>query len=289
MLRVSQELGPTEGSKYSIKNYTQDAFKRLNARTVTSIIQSVNSQVVNHLPLRGIKNKALVNKSHKKLPVELEYFNLTNTMEIWFAQGCLPTFVLVGDTGTGKTLFFKALAKEKGWNMLICNHLEGLKDQRPHHDAILFDDMSFKDIDDKQLLAVLSNDEAKQIRVLYGSVPKRQGRFCGLRPKTLLCKGIIQMFTLNTNAFKKIVQKIHHKEYARRILIDVLKEPLIDNLTMNDDLAKHTEIYNNPDNIKRNQEILKQLAEEETGTRKKKKKTREEKEKETETQETRTI
>ena len=56
--------------------------------------------------------------------------------------------MLVGDGGTGKTAFCKALAKGNNWQVLFCNHLEGLKVLTILHDVIVFDDFTFKNIDE---------------------------------------------------------------------------------------------------------------------------------------------
>ena len=169
-------------------------------------------------------------------PFGLSDFILPERLQAWCDQDCQPTLILVGEAGTCKTVFCITIARERGLKLLICNHIEGLKDLTDEHTAILFDDFSFKSLEKQQLLAVLATDQAKQLRVLHSTVTKPPG--------------LVQMITLNPDALDNLTTILRHRQYSRRICIVFLEKPLIFNLNLNIvQIHNHTHIYNNPENI----------------------------------------
>lgn len=82
----------------------------------------------------------------------------------------------------------------------------------------------------------------KTITVLNGSVNKP--------------KGLIQIVTLSIDALKDLAFFLKQKQFLRTTLLAIIKKPILTNVNVNTHVEKNTNIYNNPENIKRNQELL---------------------------------
>lgn len=74
--------------------------------------------------------------------------------------------VLIGPPGCGKTKF--ALAHFK--NPLMVNHVDKLKQLGRQHDGIIFDDMSFAHWPSNSVIAIVDNEDEKDINVKHGVV-----------------------------------------------------------------------------------------------------------------------
>lgn len=123
--------------------------------------------------------------------------------------------------------------------------MEGIKKLTPKHNAILFDDPTFKDLSGEQLLAFITTDDSKEVRVMHGIVEK---------PAHL-----IQMMTMNVDSLKRLAPLLQKRQYKRRLLIENLTDtilfPTINvNVTINN--HNHSSIYNNDKNIEMNSHIL---------------------------------
>ena len=59
--------------------------------------------------------------------------------------------------------------------------------ETPEHDAIFLDDMSFQDLDQPAILALIEREDPRTVRVLHGSVEKPEG--------------LIQIFAFNRTPF----------------------------------------------------------------------------------------
>ena len=151
---------------------------------------------------------------------------------------------MVGPTACGKTQFAKALAKEHGWNMLIANHREGLKDLTFEYNAIFFDDLSFQDLDHDTILAILESKDFTTIRVLYGAVDKKGG--------------MVQMMAFNDRVWEELCPIFERHEYARKFCVAHIPNNFIITSTLVNNVSYkiHNHIYNNPDTIRANRQAI---------------------------------
>ena len=243
---VARELLAMAGSKAIeatlvdyIENHREHA---LSSKSVLSIERALK------------RNQALKRNSVKAIqesiqtPFEVEDFLSLPEIEEWTENGFQPTLIMVGLAGTGKTQFVKALAKKHGWLLLMMNHKEGLRALREVFDAICWDDVSLDGIDEDTLLAMLETNENKTIRILHGSVNKRQG--------------LIQIFTFNEIHFRELIPLLKRHEYSRRCIIVIVPEDFIINrpsVVQNINISSHTHIYNNPNTIAENDEAIREL------------------------------
>lgn len=211
ILHIVTDKGMEKAKHHYLNNYAEHALRGLSIHNATRYLNSV------HEILSEDKSNA---SKEKNFPLKLKDFTIPVDLQTWMAQGFQPTLLLFGEGGTGKTAFCKALAHELGWNLFFCNHLEGLKRLRPEHNALLFDDLTLKNVDEQQLLALLGTEETRDIRVLKGVIEKP--------------KGLIQMMTINTNVLKTLKKKLQHKQFLRRIFIVKLKESILRPDIMND-------------------------------------------------------
>lgn len=82
------------------------------------------------------------------------------------------TNVIVGETGTGKTVFAKTKATKP---TLFCSHIDDLKSFKPNfHKSIIFDDMSFSHLPTTAQIHLVDRYETRSIHVRYGvaRIPK---------------------------------------------------------------------------------------------------------------------
>lgn len=106
-----------------------------------------------------------------------------------------------GETNCGKTAFVKAHFK----NPLFCTHVDDLKEfKNAEHDAIIFDDMSFRHMPAETVIHLLETDNPASIHVRYGVVK--------IPPR------VVKVFTHNTpNPFyAETVLEQHQKAIDRR-------------------------------------------------------------------------
>lgn len=106
-----------------------------------------------------------------------------------------------GETNCGKTAFVKAHFK----NPLFCTHVDDLKEfKNSEHDAIIFDDMSFRHMPAETVIHLLETDNPASIHVRYGVVK--------IPPR------VVKVFTHNTpNPFyAETVLEQHQKAIDRR-------------------------------------------------------------------------
>lgn len=106
-----------------------------------------------------------------------------------------------GETNCGKTAFVKAHFK----NPLFCTHVDDLKEfKNSEHDAIIFDDMSFRHMPAETVIHLLETDNPSSIHVRYGVVK--------IPPR------VVKVFTHNTpNPFyAETVLEQHQKAIDRR-------------------------------------------------------------------------
>lgn len=243
MIRAAQTVSPEEAASYFIKNYPTHALRSANANTIFSLVKSV-ATITRNEP-KAKENQKDVTET---MPFQLKHFDIPDIVTKWIKKGFFPSLILVGPAGSGKTALCIALAKYYNWKLFICNHKESLKnlncnDQDQKYNAILYDDMSFADIDNQQLLAIFGNDSPRTIRILNQIIEKPP---------------LIKMFTLNRNSLKEIKRKIGYEQFLRRITVVEIKESMIVNVDaeINEAVANHTDIFNNPENIANNQKIL---------------------------------
>ena len=92
-------------------------------------------------------------------------------------DGQRKVLVMIGKTNTGKSEFLKSYYAGKfgAKNVLILNHLEGLKDLTENIKVIIFDDVSFEGLTAEDLLGLLSLDRPVYQRVLYGAKRIKRG------------------------------------------------------------------------------------------------------------------
>ena len=157
---------------------------------------------------------------------------------------------MVSEAGHGKTLYARTLAKTLGLKVLICNHIEGLKElpRDNAYNGIIFDDFCFAGIDTQQLIAILDSSDTKDIRILHQVIKKKPGT---------------QIVTLNKDAFVTLLPRLETLQMQRRITTVFLKEPLVTEFhkSNNERIAAHSRVFNSAANIEANKTAFTQIAE----------------------------
>lgn len=184
---------------------------------------------------------------NESCPFSLSDFEIPARLQEWIDAKCQPSLFLIGEAGTGKSMFCYALAKAKNYRVLTVNHPDSIRELKADHDMVLFDDLNFKEIDPIQLLAFIDTTMQKTIRVLHGTVVKPKGK--------------IQAFTLNKDVARKLRNMVLQDQYLRRMHVVELHKPILVNINVNltQEFHIHNHIYNNKENIEENRRILKNL------------------------------
>lgn len=102
---------------------------------------------------------------------------------------------------------------------MLANHKEDFSRLDRSYDAILLDDATLTNLKPTELLAFVDSTSAKTLRVLYKAVSKKEK--------------LVQMVTMNKEEFKALFPILNTDRFARRITFQVLKEPFIDQSTVN--------------------------------------------------------
>lgn len=174
-------------------------------------------------------------ESNKLKPIKSNYkiedFKVNDRLATWIKSKEKPTLLLVGPSGAGKTQFILSLAEKLNWQMLVINHLEGLKQLASEHDAIFFDDFTFSKIEEEQLLALIDTEYQKDIRILYKSIRKDPG--------------LAQVFAINPTALSRIKHLISQEQFSRRIDLIEIPRDFIQNVQINININNVENVYLN--------------------------------------------
>ncbi len=93
------------------------------------------------------------------------------------------SLLVYGPTGVGKTQWAKTYCAQYHGDFLFARNVQDLRELRPHHNAIIFDDMDFSKFSDSESKNIVDVGELCTVRVLYGTVR--------IRP------GVVRIFTAN--------------------------------------------------------------------------------------------
>lgn len=206
LVRDVQQLGTLQALIKHAEGQTNKALANLSLLHTHSYFQKLEQL------------KASVQADTIETPFKLENFYLSQQLTHWI-NNPNKTLVLVGPSGVGKTAFCKAFIKDKNLKTLIVNHKEDFTRLNSEHDAVLMDDASFTDLKPTDLLALLDNKASKTLRVLYKTVFKKEN--------------LIQMLAMNQPEFEHLFKTLATDRFARRTHFEHLKEPFINNLTVN--------------------------------------------------------
>lgn len=106
-------------------------------------------------------------------PVEMRYENFLDPPILinWIKnQKDKTTLFFTGKTNYGKTeVLISVLIKEK-YNPLFIRDINGLKNLREDHSAIVLDDIQWSDISRQVKIHLLDKSRSSEIRVLYSTV-----------------------------------------------------------------------------------------------------------------------
>ena len=234
--RMMKREGPQRTLEYYAEHYPKEA---LGGKSLARVRMHLKE-------LEDLKRgNILVREKAIAMPFKTSDFNLTSVIKKWIESDHQPTLFLVGPAGCGKTQFIKAMASEKGWNVLRISHKEGLKYLTSEHDALICEELSLQDLDDQAFLALLETQDATLIRILHTIVEKKPG--------------LVQIFAFNKTPFLELAHWFNRYEFARRCMIVQVPSDFINNrnITNNYQLNQinvHNHIYNNPDTVKANQQ-----------------------------------
>lgn len=79
----------------------------------------------------------------------------------------MPAFALIGPTDIGKTYGLRHLLP----NNILIRHMDDVRHIKPHHQHVIFDDISYKFINTPEtVIHLLDSDEATSLRILRGVV-----------------------------------------------------------------------------------------------------------------------
>jgi len=151
-------------------------------------------------------------------PFTLQNFNISTQLKAWM-DNPNKTFIIVGNSGIGKTQFCKAFAKHKNLKTLLVNHKEDFRRLNDSFQCIIIDDANLQEFEETQLLSIIESQTGKSIRVLYDNVIKKAN--------------IVQMIAMNKKEFKSIAYSLQQPRFARRIFVLKPKQPFMINVNIN--------------------------------------------------------
>lgn len=246
LIEMSNREGIHKTLQFYGENYPKEAIGSKNLLSVERTLKR----------MRDLSRTTLLEKQKAlETPFQLEDFKVLPKIKQWIDNEFQPSLILVGPPGCGKTQFVKALAKKYKWNILFINHREGFKHLTPEHDAVALDDTSLENLDAGALLALFEKDDSRTVRILHGSVEKKGG--------------LVQIFIFNKEVFDDISHHFKQRQFSRRVYIviapnDFINPKVVNNLNINNthntqNINIHNHIYNNPQTIRDNDEVLSEL------------------------------
>jgi len=165
-----------------ISTIKKGLYTRLIEKAKENKLQEAMDLLVDEKPAEFVRYGKYIKENLQTLVEEVseeEKFEFYQPPDIQFWDPTRASLWLVGKTGVGKTEYAKTLFTRP----LLVSHMDQLKDLKPKHDGIIFDDMSFCHWPREATIHITDINNKRGINVKHGCI--------------VIPKGLPRVFTSN--------------------------------------------------------------------------------------------